>query len=132
MSESKTDFEWMIDNFLSMMGKAPGLLITDQDINMEEIIKTKLGPLGTTHSLCIWHLGQNMIKHLKGQKEFKKLQALFWNAASTPYVDQFDRDMDVMENLVRGEASQAEPEMNVATLLEHFERIKKDYELEKR
>jgi hypothetical protein len=56
-------FVWLFESFLkAMSGKHPSTVFTDQDAAMATTI-AHLFP-NTAHRLCLWHIGQNVVKHL--------------------------------------------------------------------
>jgi hypothetical protein len=56
-------FVWLFESFLkAMSGKHPSTIFTDQDAVMATTI-AHLFP-NTAHRLCLWHIGQNVVKHL--------------------------------------------------------------------
>jgi zinc finger SWIM domain-containing protein 3 len=56
-------FVWLFESFLKAMSrKHPSTIFTDQDAAMAVAI-AHVFP-NTTHRLCLWHIGQNVIKHL--------------------------------------------------------------------
>ncbi|XP_074315127.1 protein FAR1-RELATED SEQUENCE 5-like [Silene latifolia] len=58
-------FEWVFAKFLECMGKAPSVILTDQERAIGNAIK-KIFP-NTHHRLCLWHIlknaGKNLGKH---------------------------------------------------------------------
>ncbi|XP_074266191.1 protein FAR1-RELATED SEQUENCE 5-like [Silene latifolia] len=58
-------FEWVFAKFLECMGKAPSVILTDQERAIGNVIK-KIFP-NTHHRLCLWHIlknaGKNLGKH---------------------------------------------------------------------
>jgi hypothetical protein len=58
-----TSFVWQFESFLqAMSGKHPSTIFTDQDAAMEVAIAHVFS--NTAHRLCLWHIGQNAVKHL--------------------------------------------------------------------
>jgi predicted DNA-binding protein (UPF0251 family) len=61
--QTKDSFEWVFTMFLEAHGgKKPITIFTDQDIAMGAALE-KIMP-DTRHGLCVWHIGQNCLKHL--------------------------------------------------------------------
>jgi hypothetical protein len=62
-NETIPSFVWMFESFLqAMSGKHPSTIFTDQDATMAAAIAYVF--LNTAHRLCLWHIGQNAVKHL--------------------------------------------------------------------
>ena len=60
--EDKETFEWLFQQWIECMGKAPDVLLTDQCKAMEGAI-TEVFP-ETKHRFCLWHILQNTDTHL--------------------------------------------------------------------
>ncbi|XP_062229986.1 protein FAR1-RELATED SEQUENCE 5-like [Phragmites australis] len=72
-NESVSSYVWLLDTLLEVMNqKHPKSLITDGDASMARAIEMVM-PVAD-HRLCSWHIEQNMVKYLKGEKlkEFRK------------------------------------------------------------
>jgi zinc finger SWIM domain-containing protein 3 len=62
-NETIPSFVWLFQSFLQAMpGKHPSTIFTDQDAAMAAAI-SHVFP-NTAHRLCLWHIGQNAVKHL--------------------------------------------------------------------
>jgi zinc finger SWIM domain-containing protein 3 len=62
-NETIPSFVWLFESFLQAMpGKQPSTIFTDQDATMATTI-AHVFP-NTAHCLCLWHIGQNAVKHL--------------------------------------------------------------------
>jgi zinc finger SWIM domain-containing protein 3 len=62
-NETIPSFVWLFESFLqAMSGKHPSTIFTDQDAAMASTI-AYVFPI-TAHRLCLWHIGQNTVKHL--------------------------------------------------------------------
>lgn len=56
-------FQFVFESFLSAMsGKAPTTILTDQDKVMVHAISEVMP--NTYHRICLWHMHQNVVKHL--------------------------------------------------------------------
>jgi zinc finger SWIM domain-containing protein 3 len=84
-NETIPSFVWFFESFLkAMSGKHPSTIFTDQDATMATTI-AHVFP-NTTHCLCLWHIGQNAVKHLspiikEAEDEAEdKLDSKFWAA----------------------------------------------------
>jgi transposase-like protein len=54
-NEKIEPYEWLFQTFLlAMGGKAPRLIITDEDASMKSAIRTILPD--TVHMFCMWHI----------------------------------------------------------------------------
>ena len=74
-----SSYVWLLDTFLEVMNqKHPKSLITDGDASMARAIEMVMS--GADHRLCSWHIEQNMVKYLKGEKlkEFRKFIYIQW------------------------------------------------------
>jgi zinc finger SWIM domain-containing protein 3 len=62
-NETIPSFVWLFESFLQAMSrKQPSTIFTDQDAAMAATI-AHVFP-NTAHRLCLWHIGQNVVKHL--------------------------------------------------------------------
>ncbi|XP_062211569.1 protein FAR1-RELATED SEQUENCE 5-like [Phragmites australis] len=71
--ESVSSYVWLLEAFLEAMGQHhPESVITDGDIAMARAIEIVMPE--ADHRLCSWHIEQNMIHRLRGEKlsEFRK------------------------------------------------------------
>jgi hypothetical protein len=72
-------YEWLFQTFLlAMGGKAPRLIITDDDASMKSVIRTIL--LDTVHRLCMWHIMEKVPKKVGPPINHDKA---FWSALNT-------------------------------------------------
>ncbi|XP_058088423.1 protein FAR1-RELATED SEQUENCE 5-like [Magnolia sinica] len=61
--ETIESFKWLFQTFLSaMFGKQPMTILTDQDAAMANALASVMPE--TYHRLCMWHIYQNVAKHL--------------------------------------------------------------------
>jgi zinc finger SWIM domain-containing protein 3 len=84
-NETIPSFVWLFESFLKAMpGKHPSTIFTDQDAAIATAI-AHVFP-NTAHRLCLWHIGQNVVKHLspiiKGAEDEAKDKpsSKFWAA----------------------------------------------------
>ncbi|KAJ4767531.1 Protein FAR1-RELATED SEQUENCE 5 [Rhynchospora pubera] len=69
--QTKDSFEWVFSKFLEAHGgKKPITIFTDQCSAMGPALE-KVMP-DTRHGLCVWHIGQNCIKHLSHYNKDKR------------------------------------------------------------
>ena len=73
--EKTTTYEWLIEQFLDIMGqKAPDLIISDMDLALTSAIKAKLPT--TKHRLCAWHISRSLKRNFgyinQDNEEIKK------------------------------------------------------------
>jgi zinc finger SWIM domain-containing protein 3 len=62
-NETIPSFVWLFESFLkAMSGKHPSTIFTYQDTAIATAI-AHVFP-NTAHRLCLWHIGQNAVKHL--------------------------------------------------------------------
>ena len=90
MSDEKQEsYEWLLEVVLEAMGqKHPRSAITDGDRAMANTIKSTWPNIG--HRLCIWHIEENMVTHLrKGKRDlFRQLIYRRWDP------DEFERQWE--------------------------------------
>ncbi|XP_031116579.1 protein FAR1-RELATED SEQUENCE 5-like [Ipomoea triloba] len=76
LNERIESFVWLFRSFLrSMNGKSPQSIMTDQCTAMAAAI-SQLFPT-SRHRLCIWHIGENSKKHIKGLRNQKDFLDIF-------------------------------------------------------
>ena len=61
--ETEEAFSWSFGEFLKAFRHPPKIIITDGDPAMADAICTTYS--STTHLLCTFHIGQNIVKHIK-------------------------------------------------------------------
>mmetsp|Transcript_1623 Transcript_1623/g.7190 ORF Transcript_1623/g.7190 Transcript_1623/m.7190 type:complete len:763 (+) Transcript_1623:2949-5237(+) len=59
--ETGKAFRWVYDAFVKTFGSEPNVLLTDGDLAMAAAAKMSF--IETKHHLCVWHLGENLLKH---------------------------------------------------------------------
>ncbi|KAK9677951.1 hypothetical protein RND81_11G177800 [Saponaria officinalis] len=69
--EDTESFVWVFEKWIECMGRAPNLIITDQDKAMEAAIR-RVFP-GSKHRLCLWHILQNADRNLRSHPRFTSL-----------------------------------------------------------
>nr|GFB42059.1 hypothetical protein [Tanacetum cinerariifolium] len=52
---TKSDI-WLLKAFIKAFGKAPSIVVTDQDGAMRNAIEAEF--IGSKHRLCMWHITQ--------------------------------------------------------------------------
>lgn len=64
--ESRETFQWLLRVWLSIFKKPPSVLLTDGDPHLSWAVADVFGALyeAIYHLLCIWHLAQNLFKHV--------------------------------------------------------------------
>ncbi|XP_031121402.1 uncharacterized protein LOC116024582 [Ipomoea triloba] len=76
LNERIESFVWLFRSFLrSMNGKSPQSIMTDQCAAMAAAI-SQVFPT-SRHRLCIWHIGENSKKHIKGLRNQKDFLDIF-------------------------------------------------------
>ncbi|XP_031099789.1 protein FAR1-RELATED SEQUENCE 5-like [Ipomoea triloba] len=76
LNERIESFVWLFKTFLRAMdGKCPQTIMTDQCSAMSATI-SQVFP-SARHRLCIWHIGENSKKHIKGLRSQKGFMELF-------------------------------------------------------
>nr|GEW56450.1 hypothetical protein [Tanacetum cinerariifolium] len=68
-NETKKSYIWLLKAFMKAFGKAPSIVVTDQDGAMRNAIEAEFG--GSKHRLCMWHITQKLPD--------KKLNKIVWN-----------------------------------------------------
>ncbi|GKC08605.1 FAR1-related sequence 5-like protein [Tanacetum coccineum] len=73
-NETTKSYIWLLKAFIKAFGKAPSIVVTDQDGAMRNAIKAEF--VGSKHRLCMWHI----IQKLSAKTDFKeKLNKIIWN-----------------------------------------------------
>ncbi|GKA56418.1 FAR1-related sequence 5-like protein [Tanacetum coccineum] len=73
-NETTKSYIWLLKAFIKAFGKAPSIVVTDQDGAMRNAIEAEFG--GSKHRLCMWHITQK----LPAKTDFKeKLNKIVWN-----------------------------------------------------
>lgn len=62
--EDTLSFKWAFDKFQEAFSLKPDVMFTDGDLAMAAALKVGLVAAGTVHLLCVWHLAENLTKHL--------------------------------------------------------------------
>ncbi|XP_031108391.1 protein FAR1-RELATED SEQUENCE 5-like [Ipomoea triloba] len=76
LNERIESFVWLFRSFLrSMNGKSPQSIMTDQCAAMAAAISQVFQT--SRHRLCIWHIGENSKKHIKGLRNQKDFLDIF-------------------------------------------------------
>nr|GFA09512.1 hypothetical protein [Tanacetum cinerariifolium] len=57
-NETTKSYIWLLKAFMKAFGKAPSIVVTDQDGAMRNAIKAEFG--GFKHRLCMWHITQKI------------------------------------------------------------------------
>ncbi|GJY71902.1 protein FAR1-related sequence 5 [Tanacetum coccineum] len=55
-NETTKSYIWLLKAFMKTFGKAPSIVVTDQDGAMRNAIEAEFG--GSKHRLCMWHITQ--------------------------------------------------------------------------
>lgn len=57
-NESTESYVWILKTFLKTFGKAPTMLVTDEDAAMKNAIERVMPQ--SLHRLCMWHITQKL------------------------------------------------------------------------
>ncbi|GKD18860.1 FAR1-related sequence 5-like protein, partial [Tanacetum coccineum] len=57
-NETTKSYIWLLKAFMKAFGKAPSIVVTDQDGAMRNAIEAEFG--GSKHRLCMWHITQKL------------------------------------------------------------------------
>nr|GEV54472.1 hypothetical protein [Tanacetum cinerariifolium] len=73
---------WLLIAFIKDFGKAPSIVVTDQDGAMRNVIEAEFD--GSKHHLCMWHITQKLLAKICAkiydETDFKeKLNKILWN-----------------------------------------------------
>lgn len=91
-SDDADSFIWLFEHFVKAVGRAPHMIITDQDLGMTFAVVDVLK--GTGHKLCMQHiilkLADKISKEPRAEEDFKKdLNSCVWSDILEP--TDFDR-----------------------------------------
>ncbi|GBC30334.2 protein FAR1-RELATED SEQUENCE 5-like [Rhizophagus irregularis DAOM 181602=DAOM 197198] len=84
-------YEWVFQQILDATGIEPRVIITDMDPAVDATCQSVYK--STYHIHYIWHLSQNLPKHLKsklGRENYKKFIHDFWKAQNSLSVNVFE------------------------------------------
>ncbi|GJS29286.1 FAR1-related sequence 5-like protein [Tanacetum coccineum] len=81
-NETTKSYIWLLKAFIKAFGKAPSIVVTDQDGAMRNAIEAEFA--GSKHRLCMWHITQklpaNICAKIYDETDFKeKLNKIVWN-----------------------------------------------------
>ncbi|GJT78791.1 protein FAR1-related sequence 5 [Tanacetum coccineum] len=81
-NETTKSYIWLLKAFIKAFGKAPSIVVTDQDGAMRNAIEAEFG--GSKHRLCMWHITQKLpakiCAKIYDETDFKeKLNKIIWN-----------------------------------------------------
>ncbi|GJT69287.1 FAR1-related sequence 5-like protein [Tanacetum coccineum] len=81
-NETTKSYIWLLKAFMKAFGKAPSIVVTDQDGAMRNAIEAEFG--GSKHRLCMWHITQKLpakvCAKIYDETDFKeKLNKIVWN-----------------------------------------------------
>ncbi|GJR25356.1 FAR1-related sequence 5-like protein [Tanacetum coccineum] len=81
-NETTKSYIWLLKAFIKAFGKAPSIVVTDQDGAMRNAIEAEFG--GSKHRLCMWHITQKLpakiCAKIYDETDFKeKLNKIVWN-----------------------------------------------------
>ncbi|GJV92576.1 FAR1-related sequence 5-like protein [Tanacetum coccineum] len=81
-NETTKSYIWLLKAFMKAFGKAPSIVVTDQDGAMRNAIEAEFG--GSKHRLCMWHITQKLpvkiYAKIYDETDFKeKLNKIVWN-----------------------------------------------------
>ena len=57
-NETTNSYIWLLKAFIKAFGKAPNIVVTDQDGAMRNAIESEFA--GSKHRLCMWHITQKL------------------------------------------------------------------------
>nr|GFC07781.1 hypothetical protein [Tanacetum cinerariifolium] len=69
-NETTKSYIWLLKAFIKGFGKAPSLIVTDQDGAIRNAIEAEF--VGSKHQLCMWHITQKLLAK-------EKLNKIIWN-----------------------------------------------------
>ncbi|GKC44717.1 protein FAR1-related sequence 5 [Tanacetum coccineum] len=86
-NETTKSYIWLLKVFMKAFGKAPSIVVTDQDGAMKNAIQAEFG--GFKHRLCMWHITQKLFAKICAkiydETDFKKkLNKIVWNMYISP------------------------------------------------
>ncbi|GKB24894.1 protein FAR1-related sequence 5 [Tanacetum coccineum] len=81
-NETTKSYIWLLKAFMKAFGKAPSIVVTDQDAAMRNAIEAEFD--GSKHRLCMWHITQKLpakiCAKIYDETDFKeKLNKIVWN-----------------------------------------------------
>ncbi|GKA27337.1 protein FAR1-related sequence 5 [Tanacetum coccineum] len=81
-NETTKSYIWLLKAFMKAFGKAPSIVVTDQDGAMRNAIEAEFG--GSKHRLCMWHITQKLpakiCAKIYDETDFKeKMNKIVWN-----------------------------------------------------
>ncbi|GJV20197.1 FAR1-related sequence 5-like protein [Tanacetum coccineum] len=81
-NETTKSYIWLLKAFIKAFGKAPSIVVTDQDGAMRNAIEAEFA--GSKHRLCMWHITQKLpakiCAKIYDETDFKeKLNKIVWN-----------------------------------------------------
>lgn len=90
-SEGGVDFDWVCTQLLKASGgKAPGVLLVDEDRAMEVACKAVFPDTQIVN--CVWHVAQNFGKQLGRHMKNKDHAAGFWRVHNVMTVQEFEEE----------------------------------------
>ncbi|KAK1680813.1 hypothetical protein QYE76_041661 [Lolium multiflorum] len=105
--ETMEAYEWMLDVFSEARSqKHPISVITDGDLAMQRAIRV-IWP-DSNHKLCVWHIQQNIVRHLSDDKVKEEFRSFIYDSSS---IDEHESKwLDLLErNKVTSEESWLHP-----------------------
>jgi zinc finger SWIM domain-containing protein 3 len=94
--ETSEAYEWMLQNFSkAMANKHPISVITDGDLAMQRAIKVVWSD--TVHKLCVWHIQENIVRHLSDDAVKEEFRSFIYYRSSiqeheSKWVDFLERN----------------------------------------
>ncbi|KAK9713755.1 hypothetical protein RND81_06G049700 [Saponaria officinalis] len=70
--EDADSFTWVFEQWMVYMGKAPSVILTDQDKAIAKAVRTTVFP-DTPHRLCLWHMMRNGAKNLGSHGSWREI-----------------------------------------------------------
>jgi zinc finger SWIM domain-containing protein 3 len=79
--ETTEAYEWMLEVFSEAMSqKHPISVITDGDLAMQRAIRVIWSD--SNHRLCVWHIQQNIVRHLSDDKVKEEFRSFIYDSSS--------------------------------------------------
>ncbi|KAK1604441.1 hypothetical protein QYE76_028114 [Lolium multiflorum] len=79
--ETTEVYEWMLEVFSEAMSqKHPISVITDGDLAMQRAIRVIWSD--SNHRLCVWHIQQNIVRHLSDDKVKEEFRSFIYDSSS--------------------------------------------------
>ncbi|GKD41747.1 FAR1-related sequence 5-like protein [Tanacetum coccineum] len=79
-NETTKSYIWLLKAFMKAFGKAPSIVVTDQDGAMRNAIEAEFG--GSKHRLCMWHITQKLpakiCEKIYDETDFKEKLNKIW------------------------------------------------------